>query len=161
MKLFEFKKRFSSFLCCVCFLFNNFLLLVELRRWSAWLYVVFSSLCPLPPPPPPPLPLSLSISVKHHPCFCSIHVSDILSATLHSSFIRAYISSPTLTFSVLHIWPTRHEFDFFFSFGFGRIYYYHFDLFIVYLLRSHRPNRLFSFLSPSVLACVCLIRILR
>ena len=54
----------SYFFCVVSrFLLNNFLLLVELRRWSAWLCVVVSSHSPAQPSPPPtpqppPLPTS-------------------------------------------------------------------------------------------------------
>ena len=162
----------SYFFCVVSrFLLNNFLLLVELRRWSAWLCVVVSSHSPAQPPPSPtpqiPHPLSHTspLLFLFHSCY-----QHPLSATWRSSLIHAYVSSPTFfdpwRFSVLHISSTRHEFDFFFCplilfwtyllWSFVIIYFLSF-----FLLRRHRPNRFFSFLSPSVLACVCLNRILR
>ena len=127
-----------------------------------------SPLLPPPPKSPPPSPPHTSpLLFLFHSCY-----QHPLSATWRSSLIHAYVSSPTFfdpwRFSVLHISSTRHEFDFFFffalSFCFGHIYYDHLLLFIFiyfFLLRRHRPNRVFSFLSPSVLACVCLNRILR
>lgn len=102
-------------LCCVCFLWNNFLLLVELRRWSAWLCVVFSSLFA-------PSPSSFT----YHPCcFGFIHVTDTTSP--QRNIYRWYMhTSPAqllwnMTFSVLHILPSKHEFDFSLSFCCGRI----------------------------------------